>query len=108
MDYRPPPLGERKERLARLVDRRLSGIVMNDHTDTGGELVFEQACRMGLEGHRVQASVEAVSIRPIGTLAQDQEPRQPGDGAASGRRNVTGSSIPDSELAGGTRITSGR
>jgi bifunctional non-homologous end joining protein LigD len=50
VDYRPLPLRQRKERLARLVDRRLTGIVMNEHTDARGELVFEQACRMGLEG----------------------------------------------------------
>jgi bifunctional non-homologous end joining protein LigD len=50
VDYRPLPLGKRKERLARLVDRRLVGIVMNDHTDARGELVFQQACAMGLEG----------------------------------------------------------
>jgi ATP-dependent DNA ligase len=50
VDYRPLPLGKRKDRLARLVDRRLTGIVMNEHTDARGELVFEQACRMGLEG----------------------------------------------------------
>jgi bifunctional non-homologous end joining protein LigD len=50
VDYRPLPLRDRKERLARLVDRRLTGIVMNEHTDARGELVFEQACRMGLEG----------------------------------------------------------
>jgi bifunctional non-homologous end joining protein LigD len=50
VDYRPLPLGERKQRLARLVDRRLVGIAMVDHTDARGELVFEQACRMGLEG----------------------------------------------------------
>jgi ATP-dependent DNA ligase len=35
---------------ARLVDRRLTGIVMNDHSDVGDELVFQQACQMGLEG----------------------------------------------------------
>jgi bifunctional non-homologous end joining protein LigD len=50
VDYRPLPLGKRKDRLAYLVDRRLTGIVMNDHTDARGELVFQQACRMGLEG----------------------------------------------------------
>jgi hypothetical protein len=49
-DMRPMPLGERKAKLARLVDRRLTAIVMNDHTDASGELVFQQACRMGLEG----------------------------------------------------------
>src|SRR6201981_1545645 len=50
VDYRPLPLAERKKRLARLVDRRLAGIAMVDHTDARGELLFEQACRMGLEG----------------------------------------------------------
>ena len=50
IDYRPLPLGERKKRLDRLVDRRLVGIAMVDHTDAAGELVFRQACRMGLEG----------------------------------------------------------
>jgi len=34
----------------KLVDRRLTGIVMNHQTDARGELVFEQACKMGLEG----------------------------------------------------------
>jgi bifunctional non-homologous end joining protein LigD len=50
VDFRPLPLGKRKERLARLVDRRLVGIVMNEHTDARGELGFQQACRMDLEG----------------------------------------------------------
>jgi ATP-dependent DNA ligase len=50
VDYRPLPLHERKARLGRLVDRRLAGIAMVDHTDARGELVFEQACKMGLEG----------------------------------------------------------
>jgi bifunctional non-homologous end joining protein LigD len=50
VDYRPLPLRERKARLDRLVDRRLAGIAMVDHTDARGEQVFEQACKMGLEG----------------------------------------------------------
>jgi hypothetical protein len=33
-----------------LVDRRLAGIAMVNHTDARGDLVFEQACKMGLEG----------------------------------------------------------
>jgi bifunctional non-homologous end joining protein LigD len=44
------PLGERKAKLARLVDRRLTGIVMNDHTDEDGAMVFRHACKLGLEG----------------------------------------------------------
>jgi ATP-dependent DNA ligase len=50
VDYRSLPLSERKERLARLVDRRLTGIVMNDHTDEDGATVVRHACKLGLEG----------------------------------------------------------
>jgi bifunctional non-homologous end joining protein LigD len=50
VDYRPMPFRKRKEQLAQLLGRRNVGIVLNDHTDARGALVFEQACRMGLEG----------------------------------------------------------
>jgi ATP-dependent DNA ligase len=50
MDLRPMPLGERKAKLERLVDRRLTGIVLNDHTDEDGAIVFRHACKLGLEG----------------------------------------------------------
>jgi len=73
VDLRALPLGERKARLARLVDRRLTGIVMNDHTDEDGAMVFLHACKMGLEG--IEAAVEAISVRPVGPLAEGQEPR---------------------------------
>ena len=49
-DLRALPLFERKARLARLVDRRLNGIVMNEHTDKDGATVFRHACKLGLEG----------------------------------------------------------
>jgi bifunctional non-homologous end joining protein LigD len=49
-DMRPMPLSERKAKLARLVDRRLIGIVMNEHTDEDGATVFRHACKLGLEG----------------------------------------------------------
>jgi bifunctional non-homologous end joining protein LigD len=49
-DCRPLPLGERKKRLDRLVDRRLVGVAMVDHTELAASLVFQQACRMGLKG----------------------------------------------------------
>jgi bifunctional non-homologous end joining protein LigD len=50
VDYRPLPLGKRKDRLARLLARVPAGIALNEHTDARGELVFRQACAMGLEG----------------------------------------------------------
>jgi bifunctional non-homologous end joining protein LigD len=44
------PLGERKVKLAHLVDRKLTGIVMNEHTDEDGATGFRHACKLGLEG----------------------------------------------------------
>jgi bifunctional non-homologous end joining protein LigD len=49
-DLRGLPLVDRKRRLSRLLGRRRLGIVLSAHTDDGGALVFQQACRMGLEG----------------------------------------------------------
>jgi bifunctional non-homologous end joining protein LigD len=49
-DFRPLSLGERKKRLARLLARVTPGIALCEHTDAAGELVFRQACAMGLEG----------------------------------------------------------
>jgi bifunctional non-homologous end joining protein LigD len=44
------PLVDRKRRLARLLSGRRLGIVLSDHTDEDGALLFVHACRMGLEG----------------------------------------------------------
>jgi ATP dependent DNA ligase domain len=49
-DLRSLPLGDRKKRLARLLSGRRLGIVLSDHTDEDGAVIFRQACVMGLEG----------------------------------------------------------
>jgi bifunctional non-homologous end joining protein LigD len=49
-DLRGMPLSDRKKRLARLLSGRRLGIVLSDHTDEDGALLFVHACRMGLEG----------------------------------------------------------
>jgi bifunctional non-homologous end joining protein LigD len=49
-DLRPLPFVDRKKRLAKHVGRRRLGIVLSDHTDEDGALLFVHACRMGLEG----------------------------------------------------------
>jgi bifunctional non-homologous end joining protein LigD len=49
-DLRPLPLGQRKNRMARLLARVGAGIAINEHTDENGAVVFLHACRMGLEG----------------------------------------------------------
>jgi bifunctional non-homologous end joining protein LigD len=50
VDYRPLPLRQRKDRLARLLARVQVGITINEHTDDDGAVVFLHACKMGLEG----------------------------------------------------------
>jgi ATP-dependent DNA ligase len=42
--------GDRKKRLARLVGKRRIGIVLSAHTEEDGALIFQRACKMGLEG----------------------------------------------------------
>jgi len=49
-DWRPRPLEERKAKLATVLSRARHGIYFSEHLDDDGELVFEHACRMGLEG----------------------------------------------------------
>ena len=49
-DLRPLPLGKRKAKLAKLLARAQVGIVLNEHTDENGAVVFLHACRMDLEG----------------------------------------------------------
>lgn len=56
-DLRPRPLDERKAKLARtlnlgrrLNDTKFAGILYNDHATDPGPVIFEHACRMGLEG----------------------------------------------------------
>jgi hypothetical protein len=49
-DLRALPLGDRKKRLARLLGKRRIGIVISEHTDEDGALIFRRACKLGLEG----------------------------------------------------------
>jgi ATP-dependent DNA ligase len=49
-DLRAMSLDDRKKRLARLLARRRVGIVLSEHTAEDGATVFQQACKMGLEG----------------------------------------------------------
>jgi ATP-dependent DNA ligase len=49
-DVRRLPLVDRKKHLVKLVGKRQLGIVLSEHTDEDGALVFMHACKMGLEG----------------------------------------------------------
>jgi bifunctional non-homologous end joining protein LigD len=49
-DLRALALSDRKTRLQRLLDRKDQRILFNEHIATDGTVVFDHACRMGLEG----------------------------------------------------------
>jgi hypothetical protein len=83
-DLRDMPLGDRKKRLARLLGSRRIGIVLSEHTNEDGALLFVHACRMG-----GIVSKRALQVRPDAGLGQDQEPGQPGDDPGSRSRAVS-------------------
>lgn len=49
-DLRGLPLVERKARLKKLIGRRKSALLYVDHIEHHGRFVFEQACKLDLEG----------------------------------------------------------
>ena len=49
-DLRREPLEVRKAALERVLERAGSGVRFNEHLEAEGPLVFEHACRLGLEG----------------------------------------------------------
>ena len=49
-DLRRERLETRKGKLAKTLRRVKDGILLNEHIEDDGELVFEHACRLGLEG----------------------------------------------------------
>ena len=49
-DLRRRPIEDRKRKLAKLVRNPHPGIVLNEHFEGDGEIVFQHACRLGCEG----------------------------------------------------------
>jgi len=49
-DLRREPLIARKATLAAILSRPLPGILVNEHFEHDGPVVFAHACRLGLEG----------------------------------------------------------
>jgi ATP-dependent DNA ligase len=49
-DLRRSPIEHRKQKLSRLVRTPHPGIVLNEHYDGDGEIVFKYACKLGCEG----------------------------------------------------------
>ncbi len=71
-DLRRLPIEQRKSKLARLVRGPHPGIVLNEHYNGDGEIVFKHACKLGCKG--IVSKRLAVPLGPRRLLAQDQEP----------------------------------
>jgi bifunctional non-homologous end joining protein LigD len=52
MDLRPVPLGERKEKLKKLLEARTKAKLIHyvEHFETGGDAILQSACKLSLEG----------------------------------------------------------
>jgi hypothetical protein len=85
-DLRALPLGDRRKRLTRLVGKRRLGIVLSAHTDEDGAAIFEQACKMGLEGIVSKRLSAPYRSGPVKGLDQGEEPEQRGDDPGARRR----------------------
>jgi bifunctional non-homologous end joining protein LigD len=49
-DLRREPIEKRKALLARLLKGQQSSLVLNEHYEEDGEVVFREACKLGCEG----------------------------------------------------------
>ena len=49
-DLRRSSIEYRKRKLAKLVRRPQLGIVLNEHYEGDGEIIFKRACKLGCEG----------------------------------------------------------
>ena len=49
-DFRRSSIEYRKRKLAKLVRRPELGIVLNEHYEGDGEIIFKHACKLGCEG----------------------------------------------------------
>ena len=86
-DLRREPLEVRKATLASLLRRSLPGVQFNAHLTHPGDVVFQHACKMGLEGIVSKRLGLALSVGPDNRLAQVQEPGR-ASGEAGGGRGV--------------------
>ena len=49
-DLRSSPIEDRKRVLAHLLPRKRDGIILNEHYEGNGPIIYQQACRFGCEG----------------------------------------------------------
>ena len=66
-------------RLRKLLTNRKLGIVYNEHLQGDGAAIFQHACDQGLEGIVSKRRDMAYRSGRVKSLAEDEEPQQPGD-----------------------------
>jgi hypothetical protein len=60
-------------KLAKLVRNPRPGIVLNEHYEGDGDILFEHACKLGCEGIVSKRLGLTLSLRALAALAQDQK-----------------------------------
>lgn len=75
-DIRRLRLDARRDKLSQLLARP-DGIRFSESLDGDGAVIFEHACRMGLEGHCQQTPRRLLPIGPVEGLVKDKESREP-------------------------------
>lgn len=71
-DFRQKPLLERKKRLAKLLKNARYGLDYVEHMEGDGAVIFEHACKLGLEGI-VKTYRPSVRAGPVKELAEGKE-----------------------------------
>jgi bifunctional non-homologous end joining protein LigD len=77
-DFRPQPLLARKAPLEQLLTKAPAGIQYNEHVEGDGAVVFDHACRMGLEGIVSKHRERPYRSGPSKTWLKVKNPAAPG------------------------------
>jgi hypothetical protein len=63
--------------LSKLLKGQQTSIVPNEHFEEDGPTVFREACKLGCEGDRIEATRFILSLRAFAALGHGQEPNAP-------------------------------
>ena len=85
---RREPTEERKRLLAKLLRGSRSSIVLNEHYEEDGAIVFREACRLGCEGIVSKSLGSILSPRSVATLGEGEKSECAS--GEKGRRNRIG------------------
>jgi hypothetical protein len=82
-DLRRSAIEYRKHKLAKLVRGPHLGVVLNEHYEGDGEIIFKHACKLGCEGI-VSKRLGSPTLGAFAALGQSQEPESAGCEARGG------------------------